>query len=158
MRIVLAGHNVDVDVLRQMKKEIIEPAAHGWEESRLDAMSEAELRAQAAELQRRAADFLDRDNLTPEPISASYARISRDPRPIDELRAIARRRGGKGAQEQPEHHLRLRAQFRGRTRELQHRRHRREPLRGGGDTEVQAPGLHRKEPALHFARRRLRRP
>ncbi|MCY3823804.1 MAG: FAD-dependent thymidylate synthase [Nitrospinae bacterium] len=90
MRIVLAGHNVDVDVLRQMKKEIIEPAARGWEESRLDAMSEAELRAQAAELQRRAADFLERDNLTPEPISASYARISRDPRPIDELRAIAR--------------------------------------------------------------------
>ncbi len=90
MRIVLAGHNVDVDVLRQMKKEILEPAAHGWEENRLDAMSEAELRAQAAELQRRAADFLDRDNLTPEPISASYARISRDPRPIDELRAIAR--------------------------------------------------------------------
>ncbi|MCE2452532.1 MAG: FAD-dependent thymidylate synthase [Nitrospinae bacterium] len=90
MRIVLAGHNVDVDVLRQMKKEIIEPAARGWEESRLDAMSEAELRAQAAELQRRSADFLERDNLTPEPISASYARISRDPRPIDELRAIAR--------------------------------------------------------------------
>ena len=73
-----------------MKKEILEPAARGWEESRLDAMSEAELRAQAAELQRRAADFLGRDNLTPEPISASYARISRDPRPIDELRAIAR--------------------------------------------------------------------
>ena len=90
MRIVLAGHNVDVDVLRQMKKEIIEPAARGWEECRLDAMSEAELRAQAAELQRRAAEFLERDNLTPEPISASYARISRDPRPIDELRAIAR--------------------------------------------------------------------
>ncbi len=90
MRIVLAGHNVDVDVLRQMKKEILEPAAHGWEENRLDAMSEAELRTQASELQRRAADFLDRDNLTPEPISASYARISRDPRPIDELRAIAR--------------------------------------------------------------------
>ena len=90
MRIVLAGHNVDADLLRQMKKEILEPAAHGWEEGRLDAMSEAELRAQAAELQRRAADFIERDNLTPEPISASYARISRDPRPIDELRAIAR--------------------------------------------------------------------
>lgn len=90
MRIVLAGHNVDADLLRRMKKEILEPAAHGWEERRLDAMSEAELRAQAAELQRRAADFIERDNLTPEPISASYARISRDPRPIDELRAIAR--------------------------------------------------------------------
>ncbi len=90
MRIVLAGHNVDVEVLHQLKKEILEPAAHGWEEGRLDAMSEAELRAQAAELQRRVAEFLDRDNLTPEPISASYARISRDSRPIDELRAVAR--------------------------------------------------------------------
>lgn len=32
----------------------------------------------------------DRQNLTPETISAAYARISRDPRPVDELRAVAR--------------------------------------------------------------------
>jgi len=31
-----------------------------------------------------------RDDVTPETLSASYARISRDPRPIDELRAVAR--------------------------------------------------------------------
>jgi len=31
-----------------------------------------------------------RDDITPETLSASYARISRDPRPIDELRAVAR--------------------------------------------------------------------
>lgn len=90
MRIVLAGHNVDVEVLRQLTTEILQPVAEGWEENRLDEMSEAELRTQAAELQRRVSDFLIRDNLTPEPISASYARISRDPRPIDELRAVAR--------------------------------------------------------------------
>ena len=90
MRIVLAGHNVDVEVLRQLKTQILEPVAEGWEESRLDQMSEAELRTQAAELQRRSADFLGQDNLTPEPISAAYARISRDPRPLDELRAVAR--------------------------------------------------------------------
>ncbi|KAF0133562.1 MAG: thymidylate synthase [Candidatus Saganbacteria bacterium] len=34
---------------------------------------------------------IKKDNITPEVLSASYARISRDPRPIDELRADARR-------------------------------------------------------------------
>jgi len=29
-------------------------------------------------------------NLTPETLSAAYARISRDPRPVDELRAVSR--------------------------------------------------------------------
>ena len=33
----------------------------------------------------------DADNLTPETISAAYARISRNPRPVNELRAISRR-------------------------------------------------------------------
>ena len=32
----------------------------------------------------------DRQDVTPETLSAAYARISRDPRPIDELRKIAR--------------------------------------------------------------------
>ena len=90
MRIVLAGHNIDIELLRHLKTQILEPVATGWEESRLDAMSEAELRSQAAELQRRTAEFLGRDNLSPEPISAAYARISRDPRALDELRAVAR--------------------------------------------------------------------
>lgn len=90
MRIVLAGHNIDIEILRHLKTQILEPVASGWEENRLDAMSEAELRVQAAELQRRTAEFLSRDNLTPEPISAAYARISRDPRALDELRAVAR--------------------------------------------------------------------
>ena len=31
-----------------------------------------------------------REDVTPETLSASYARISRDPRPANELRAIAR--------------------------------------------------------------------
>ncbi|MCX8161067.1 MAG: FAD-dependent thymidylate synthase [Candidatus Saccharicenans sp.] len=32
----------------------------------------------------------DRQDITPETLSAAYARISRDPRPVDELRAVAR--------------------------------------------------------------------
>jgi flavin-dependent thymidylate synthase len=55
MRVVLAGYNVDKEVIDELKRH--SPA---------------------------------RDDVTPETLSASYARISRDPRPADELRAIAR--------------------------------------------------------------------
>jgi flavin-dependent thymidylate synthase len=55
MKVVLAGYNVDSEVLDELKKGV--PA---------------------------------RADVTPETLSASYARISRDPRPADELRAAAR--------------------------------------------------------------------
>jgi flavin-dependent thymidylate synthase len=55
MKVVLAGYNVDSEVLDELKKGA--PA---------------------------------RADVTPETLSASYARISRDPRPADELRAAAR--------------------------------------------------------------------
>jgi len=56
MKVVLAGYNVDAEILRELK-----------EKSRWDA-----------------------DNVTPETLSAAYARISRDPRDIEELRADSR--------------------------------------------------------------------
>ena len=56
MKILLAGYNVDTDVLNELKNS----NGHA------------------------------RQDVTPETLSASYARISRDPRPIDELRKIAR--------------------------------------------------------------------
>jgi flavin-dependent thymidylate synthase len=52
MRVVLAGYNVDAEVLRRAE----------------------------------AGGGVSRDQLTPEVISAAYARISRDPRPVGELR------------------------------------------------------------------------
>lgn len=55
MRILLAGYNVDTDVIADFKKE-----------------------------------HPERADITPETLSAAYARISRDPRPIDELRQVAR--------------------------------------------------------------------
>lgn len=55
MKVLLAGYNVDAEVLEDLKKTSRE-----------------------------------RQDVTPETLSASYARISRDPRPIDELRKIAR--------------------------------------------------------------------
>ena len=56
MKVVLAGYNVDAEILRELKEK-----AH-WEA----------------------------DNVTPETLSAAYARISRDPRDIEELRADSR--------------------------------------------------------------------
>ncbi len=54
-KIILAGYNIDTDVIEELKKDIPE-----------------------------------RKDITPETLSAAYARISRDPRPIDQLRAASR--------------------------------------------------------------------
>jgi flavin-dependent thymidylate synthase len=56
MKVILAGYNVDSEVLADLKKK--SPS---------------------------------REDVTPETLSASYARISRDPRPVNELRAAARK-------------------------------------------------------------------
>jgi flavin-dependent thymidylate synthase len=55
MKVVLAGYNVDREVIDDLKRRSPE-----------------------------------REDVTPETLSAAYARISRDPRPADELRAVAR--------------------------------------------------------------------
>jgi flavin-dependent thymidylate synthase len=55
MRVVLAGYNIDSDVIEDLKRHAP-----------------------------------PRRDVTPETLSAAYARISRDPRPADELRAAAR--------------------------------------------------------------------
>jgi len=55
MKIILAGYNLDSEVIEELKKNSPE-----------------------------------RQDITPETISAAYARISRDPRPVNELRAVAR--------------------------------------------------------------------
>ena len=55
MKVLLAGYNVDYDLIRQIGEALPAPGV-----------------------------------LTPETIAAAYARISRSPKPVDELRAIAR--------------------------------------------------------------------
>ena len=55
MRIILAGYNIDYDLICELK----EKNAFG-------------------------------QDLTPETVAAAYARISRNPKPVNELRAIAR--------------------------------------------------------------------
>ncbi len=56
MKVILAGYNIDSDVIRSLKETCPE-----------------------------------RNDVTPETLSASYARISRDPRSVEKLRADARR-------------------------------------------------------------------
>lgn len=56
MKVVLAGYNIDAEIIEDLKKR------SGWES----------------------------DNVTPETLSASYARISRDPSDISEIRKNAR--------------------------------------------------------------------
>ncbi|GAB4336345.1 MAG: FAD-dependent thymidylate synthase [Calditrichia bacterium] len=72
MKVILAGYNVDVDTLNEYRR-LAELSAVGDDE--------------AAGLAGR---LLEKDFLTPETISAAYARISRNPRPVNELRHIAR--------------------------------------------------------------------
>jgi flavin-dependent thymidylate synthase len=55
MHVILAGYNIDREVIEELKK-----------------------------------NSPPREDVTPETLSASYARISRDPRPVNELRAAAR--------------------------------------------------------------------
>jgi len=55
MKVILAGHNIDHDIIQEFKS--LQP---------------------------------ERQDLTPETIAAAYARISRNPKPVNELRAIAR--------------------------------------------------------------------
>ncbi len=55
MEVLLAGYNVDYDIIREI-----------------------------------AAEHPERQDLTPETVAAAYARISRNPRPVNELRTLAR--------------------------------------------------------------------
>ena len=55
MEVILAGHNIDYEIIREIA------AAHP-----------------------------ERQDLTPETVAAAYARISRNPRPVNELRMLAR--------------------------------------------------------------------
>ena len=82
MEVILAGMNVDVDTLGEFR----DLAARAEEFLSREHPEEP----RRAELRQALREFLDRRNLTPETLSAAYARISRDPRPVDELRRAAR--------------------------------------------------------------------
>lgn len=76
MEVILAGYNLDVETLREAKeylKKSIKSLPKG------------------SPLKKEIKEFLKQDNFTPETLSAAYARISRNPAPVPELREISRR-------------------------------------------------------------------
>ncbi len=89
MKVLLAGFNLDIETVKELK-EFIRGVA-----DRLSSADflEADTRNREKIIQKLVTDaswLLEKDNLTPETLSAAYARISRNPRPINELREIAR--------------------------------------------------------------------
>ncbi len=85
MKIILAGHNIDRSILlehRQFFEQVYNYFNPGGHEN-IPGLTKDEL----LEMCR---NFIHSDNLTPETISAAYARISRDPRPVNQLREESR--------------------------------------------------------------------
>jgi len=89
MKVILAGHNLDVEILKDMR-ERFETIARTLDNFHVRSLVEPELRRAAARAERIASEVLTKDNLTPETLSAAYARISRLPLPIPEIRKAAR--------------------------------------------------------------------
>jgi flavin-dependent thymidylate synthase len=87
MEVILAGMNIDKSQLDEITDLLRVLAKHLNEKPENSDMSDV--------LSNRISELLGRNNLTPETLSAAYARISRDPRPIDQLRDDARRQVGK---------------------------------------------------------------
>jgi len=82
LKVILAGYNLDRESIREFKEILVEIKSYLENKSR--TKKEEDLLLKVSEL-------IERDNLTPETISAAYARISRDPRVVNELRQIARK-------------------------------------------------------------------
>ncbi len=85
MKVLLAGHNVDRELLVEWHRflELMLDYLNPDRSPDIPRPTELELRAKIRE-------WLQADNMTPETLSAAYARISRDPRPVDQLRAESR--------------------------------------------------------------------
>ena len=82
MRVILAGYNIDADLLAELKALLGEAGKTFKDREDIkDARSKEDLK--------KLQDFFSRAMLTPESLSAAYARISRDPRPVPELRHLA---------------------------------------------------------------------
>ncbi len=86
MRVVLAGINIDQDLIAGLR-EFTAEAHRAYDPGLQDPR---ELSRRLAHLAAEGKRWMDLDNLTPETLCAAYARISRDPRSVDQLRQDAR--------------------------------------------------------------------
>jgi flavin-dependent thymidylate synthase len=83
MRVVLAGMNVDLELLALLRERLEELLSALEEHPSMWGFVQHDVRGLRT--------LLQRSELTPETISAAYARISRDPRDVTTLRRIARK-------------------------------------------------------------------
>jgi flavin-dependent thymidylate synthase len=74
MEVILAGYNLDAETIDQARNYLRQLPEKLANDAFRDEVSA----------------FVERDNFTPETLSAAYARISRNPAPVPELRQIAR--------------------------------------------------------------------
>ncbi len=89
MKVVLAGFNLDVNTIEDYKN-FIQRVVKDFSTknfSKLDSETKEQI---VREFYHNACSLSEKENLTPETLSAAYARISRNPKPINELREIAR--------------------------------------------------------------------
>ncbi len=89
MKVILAGFNVDVEVLKEIREQF-DSISRSFDSFSIGNMPENELRRQAENVGQTASDMMNKDNLTPETLSAAYARISRLPQPIPDIRRASR--------------------------------------------------------------------
>ena len=89
MKVLLSGLNLDIDTIQELK-DFVRQVYSDLEENQFRGLDPAQKSFLLNQIYQEAAALLDRDNLTPETLSAAYARISRNPRPVNELRQIAR--------------------------------------------------------------------
>ncbi len=90
MKIFLSGYNLDIETLSELRhfvEQVYSLLSPDFRESK----SEPERAKVLDQLYERAKELVLRENLTPETLSAAYARISRSPKPVNELREIARK-------------------------------------------------------------------
>ena len=89
MKVILAGHNLDVEILHEIR-ERFEIISKTLDRFAVSGLTERELRKSAETAGQLAFEALGKENATPETLSAAYARITRRPQPIPELRRAAR--------------------------------------------------------------------
>lgn len=89
MKVILSGFNLDIETIKELKA-FIQQVAERLDEPFFNSIDPKNKKHTMQSLQQEAVKLWKRDNLTPETLSAAYARISRNPMLVNELREIAR--------------------------------------------------------------------
>ncbi len=89
MKVLCAGYNIDSDALTEIKS-FLEKWRADLDPDDLSSLDPGEIKKTVTSFIEELSSIASLENLTPETLSAAYARISRNPAPVNELRKIAR--------------------------------------------------------------------